>query len=350
MEKFDRKKNNYIQEIEDLKQSNRRILEQKDVAEERFRQQTTMYEMTMEFVGKQNNELEKSINKLQTSEKNLSDNLASLQTILNYVEKQKEEVEKKNTAIMQSIEYAKRIQTAILPTQKSINALLDNSFVFYQPKDIVSGDFYWVNQISGKTIIIVGDCTGHGVPGAIMATITNNLINEVVLQKNTIIANEIIFSLHQAFISFFIKSPTVNVDGADISVCVIDKNTQTLTFAGAMHTLMYVQDNEFRTFKGTSLYLGRKVIEIENASDIETHTIDISIPTMVYLSSDGYYDQFGGDIDYPRKFMNKRFRELLFNVADKEMEDQKRILRDTMAHWKLGAEQTDDMVVFGMRF
>src|SRR6056297_2495036 len=248
--------------------------------------------------------------------------------------------------ITDSIEYASKIQTAILPPDDYITQLIPQHFIFYKPRDIVSGDFYWVTEKNDKIVVAVVDCTGHGVPGAFMSMLGTAFLNEIVNsdfdQKANSILNQlrnyIKKSLHQT------GKDDETKDGMDISLCIIDKNKGTLQFAGAYNSLFLISNNKPLMIKGDRMPIG---IYMKEKDTFTNHVIDIQPGDMFYLFTDGYIDQFGGD--NRRKFRIAPFRELLFSVHLKPVEEQKKILEASFNAWKGQLEQIDDVLVFGFR-
>jgi len=248
--------------------------------------------------------------------------------------------------ITDSIEYASKIQTAILPPDEYIDQLIPEYFIFYQPRDIVSGDFYWVTEKNEKIVIAVVDCTGHGVPGAFMSMLGTAILNEIVntdeeQKANTILNHlreRIKKSLHQT------GKEDETKDGMDISLCIIDKNNGTLQFAGAYNSLFLINNNKPLMIKGDRMPIG---IYMKEKETFTNHEINIHPGDMFYMFTDGYIDQFGGK--NKRKFRIAPFRELLFSVHHKTMDEQKKILETKFNTWKGQLEQIDDVLVFGFR-
>ena len=248
--------------------------------------------------------------------------------------------------ITDSIEYASRIQTAILPPDEYIAQLMPEHFIFYQPRDIVSGDFYWATEKNNKAVVAVVDCTGHGVPGAFMsmlgAAYLNDIVNTDVEQKANTILNQlrerIKKSLHQTGKDDEAK------DGMDVSLCIIDKENGVLQFAGAYHSLFTISNNQPATIKGDRMPIG--IFRNEKKS-FTNHEIKIHPGDIFYLFTDGYIDQFGGN--NKRKFRIAPFRELLISVHQKTMDEQEKILETHFNAWKGPLEQIDDVLVFGFR-
>ena len=292
-----------------------------------------------------------------------------IQATLALVEKQKQEIQYKNENTTASIMYAKRIQKAMLPFEERISDGLkkENYFILYKPRDIVSGDFYFYEEIKNKIIIAVGDCTGHGVPGAFMSMIGNQILTEIIV-KNRLLSPEKILNILHHDVRRTLKQ-SVNLDsgdGMDIAIVVLTKNEKIpnmienteiiydfalLEYAGAMNPLFVVQNNEIIELKADKKSIGGQAYKDETERTFTKHSIDLSQSkqTTFYLVTDGYQDQFGGEKG--KKFMTKRFRELLFSIHKETMPKQKDILDQTITKWIADGNetQTDDITVLGFQ-
>jgi tetratricopeptide (TPR) repeat protein/serine phosphatase RsbU (regulator of sigma subunit) len=254
-------------------------------------------------------------------------------------------IEKQNNDITASINYAKRIQTAFLPLEEAIASVIPSFFIFYQPRDIVSGDFYWFEQKDNKAILAAADCTGHGVPGALMSMIGNEILNQIVIERGITEADKILNELNKGIRTALKQEITKNADGMDISLIVIDYPNKIMEFAGAKNPLYYIQNQGFRQIKADVFSIGGEYTKGEKI--FTKHLIDISVPTTFYIGTDGFQDQFGGEAN--KKFMVKHLRELFFTIHDKDMNEQKDILHHTITNWirKGKTEQTDDILWIG---
>ncbi|MCS7004019.1 MAG: SpoIIE family protein phosphatase [Cytophagales bacterium] len=270
------------------------------------------------------------------------------------VVRQKEEIEmqalqlrKKSEDIEKSINYAKRIQTAMLPNIKEIHEALPESFVWFKPRDVVSGDFYWLAQKNGHTIIAAVDCTGHGVPGAFMSMIGSGILHEIVHQLGILEADKILNNLHLGVRTSLKQDETENRDGMDLALCNIYRNHKGIIveYAGAKNPLCYVQNGNLVEIKGDKLPIGG--IQKEDERIFHKHELIINQTTMFYMFSDGFQDQVGGE--KKEKFMSKRFKELLVSIHQLPVEEQEQILESTMRNWMNGYKQVDDMLVIGFR-
>ncbi|WMN07310.1 tetratricopeptide repeat protein [Marivirga arenosa] len=254
-------------------------------------------------------------------------------------------IQEKNQNITDSMNYAKSIQTALLPFHTRISAELEDFFIYYQPKDIVSGDFYWFNETENKVFVVVADCTGHGIPGAFMSFIGHDLLNHIINFKNVINPAEILKQLKLSVAHLLRQKQTGNRDGMDISICVWDKKEQKVQFSGANHELIYIQNKQLHQLKGNKTTIG--LDHDKKVKDFDVHEIKITNDTCFYLFSDGYVDQFGGLNN--KKYMIKNFRELLLRIHMKKMNTQKEIIKETFDEWKKDQEQVDDILVWGFR-
>ena len=264
------------------------------------------------------------------------------------VVEQKEIIEKKNENITASIKYAERIQSAALPTNESISESLKENFIYFKPRDIVSGDFYWFAKTENKIFIAAVDCTGHGVPGAFMSLVGESHLTSIVRQNNILEPGKILDHLHNAIQRSLKQKETNNQDGMDAALCAIDTEANTLEFAGANNPLVMVdQKGEMTIVKANKMAIGGKRKTKKNEK-FTNHKFDLTKGTTYYIYSDGYADQFGGPDD--RKFMVKKMKELLQKIALEPMEKQKSILDDRFESWKGQQAQVDDVLVIGFRY
>lgn len=259
--------------------------------------------------------------------------------------KSKEIIQEKNENITASIRYAGNIQRATLPEDEEIKRLLPESFIFYAPKDIVSGDFYWTAEKNNKVYFSACDCTGHGVPGAFMHMTLNTLLNEAVAQKNILKPNEIFNNVRGNIIKS-LKSKGgfgEQKDGMDSVLCAWDKSQNTLEFACANNPLYLIRKNELIEYKADRMCVGYSEI----SKDFSFNKIDLQKNDLIYIFSDGYQDQFGGPLG--KRFMRKPLKNLLLSINEKPMQEQKEILEDKIKNWKGNLEQCDDLLVIGVK-
>jgi serine phosphatase RsbU (regulator of sigma subunit) len=258
------------------------------------------------------------------------------------VELQKELVEEKNKEITDSITYAKRLQQAILPPDKYITQYLPENFVLYKPKDIVAGDFYWMEVKNDLILIAAADCTGHGVPGAMVSVVCSNALNRTVKEFGIFEPGKILDKVRELVIETFEKSESEVMDGMDISLCSINKKTGEIKWSGANNPLWYFQDG-IQEITANKQPIGKT----DKPLPFTTNTIQLNKGEQIYLFTDGYADQFGGEKG--KKFKYKQFQEVLLSNKDKSLNEQKKILNDTIEKWKGNLEQVDDILVIGIR-
>ena len=260
------------------------------------------------------------------------------------IEEQKQKLEEQKQAVTDSIRYAKNIQQALLPTIDDLKEVLPDGFVLFQPKDIVSGDFYWMQHHNDRVYLAVCDCTGHGVPGAFMSMIGSALLDEVVVEKGLTQPNEIFNEVRKSLINALKQTDDTQKDGMDAVLIAWDKQS-TLQVAAAYNPMLIIRNGEIIEIKPDKQPVG---FQLEEQKDFTHHKLKLEKKDTIYLFSDGYPDQFGGPKG--RKFMIKRFKQLLLSIQDKTMNEQKTILETTMAEWKGDTEQVDDILVMGVQF
>jgi serine phosphatase RsbU (regulator of sigma subunit)/Tfp pilus assembly protein PilF len=286
------------------------------------------------------------------------------------VETAHQKLEEKNKEILDSINYAKRIQSAILPPMQTVNAALKDSFILYKPKDIVAGDFYWLQQADNKVLFAAADCTGHGVPGAMVSVVCNNGLNRAVREHGLTDPGQILDKTREIVVQEFdsagVEEHDVK-DGMDIALCALNGNQ--LQYAGANNPLWIVRkekvnnegesennplslspqaEGEAFTFtlietKATKQPIGK----VDNPQSFQTHTIELQQGDTIYIFSDGFVDQFGGRSG--KKFKAKAFKELLLSIQEKPMDEQRTIIDDTFENWRGDLEQVDDVCVIGVK-
>lgn len=275
------------------------------------------------------------------------DNAALYDTLETKVKERTEELEQKNNDITASINYAKRLQKGILPDRSFMKQLLPESFVYFKPKDIVSGDFYWVDRTQSRILFAVVDCTGHGVPGAMMSIIGRNLLDQALNEKGLTLPSQILNFLQVGLSLAFGQTGDKKADlfdGMDLALCSIDLKNNLLEFAGANNSLYLIQDNELLVLKGDKVGISA---EYEISNSYSNTEIEIKKGDVIYLTSDGFPDQFGGP-KY-KKFTYGRMQKLFAEVHAKDMNDQYDIIKKEIISWRGDKEQTDDICVMGVR-
>ena len=267
---------------------------------------------------------------------------------------QKAIIEMKNNDITDSIKYAKNIQEALLPPMENLLKEMNDAFVLYLPKDIVSGDFYWFHKRNNKRFIASVDCTGHGVPGAFMSIIGNTLLGEIVSDKNIMKPSEILNELHSGVKTALKQSNSDNErrDGMDIALCALNEDSTLLEFAGANRPLWIFRknkknDNAFEMIKANKFPIGGLEMEGEIKREFTNHEIALEKGDIVYLFSDGFADQFGGPKG--KKFMLGNLQKLVAGIYDKPIKEQEKLIYKAFNDWKGEIEQIDDVLVIGFR-
>lgn len=259
---------------------------------------------------------------------------------------QKEELAQKNKDITDSIEYAKRIQVAILPPVIPFR----DTFILFKPKAIVSGDFYWLVEMDGKEFIAAVDCTGHGVPGAFMSIIGYNMLNKIVKEYGILKPSDILNHLDKEVNNTLQQSAeekNIIKDGMDMSLVCFNRKEKVLEFSGAYNPIYLIRHGELTEIKGDRFTIGRSVTDVREKV-FTNHNIKIQDGDTIYLFSDGYADQFGGILR--KKFKSAPMKELFLKIQNKNMEEQKLILDSTIETWRGDIEQIDDILVIGRRF
>lgn len=251
-------------------------------------------------------------------------------------------IEEKNKDLTDSINYAQKIQEAMMSDSHKLAELFDDAFILLKPKDIVSGDFYWIGQEGGRLIVGAIDCTGHGVPGAFMSMLGDSYLNHVVHVEKRTDPAEILEKLSWHIKKALNQEETRNQDGMDMSLCSVDLQNKRLEWAGAKNPLVMVKNGEAVKIKADSRPIGGSSY---GDAPFTKHVFYVEEPTSFYMFSDGYQDQFGGPKN--KKFMVKRMQKLFMEIADKPMHEQKEILLAEFDQWKGDAEQIDDVVVVG---
>ncbi|MEX2485268.1 MAG: SpoIIE family protein phosphatase [Brumimicrobium sp.] len=285
------------------------------------------------------------------------------------IKKAKVETDLKNQEITSSINYAKRIQSAILPDLSAYNRAFPRSFIFYQPKDIVAGDFYWIIKEEDVVYLAVADCTGHGVPGAMVSVVCHNALNRSVREFGLKSPAEILEQTRKLVIETFEEREDVVYDGMDIALCRLNLKTNELEYSGANNSLYFIpkhldatlKNNDHLQEKQYTLHTKEgdsKIIEIKpdkqpiaryfREQPFFNHKIKLEKGDSIYMFTDGYADQFGGEKN--KKFNYRRFRELLLQNSDLDMDTQKMELSTTLNRWMNNMDQVDDICIVGIQF
>ncbi len=279
-------------------------------------------------------------------EEKVSERTYELELRKNEIEQQRDEIDEKNQNITSSIRYARQIQYALLPPDEILGKALPESFIMHWPKDIVSGDFYWLAERDSKIIFTVADCTGHGVPGAFMSLLGITLLNEIVNVQGITESNEIINMLRKRVIQCMQqqRKGATTLDGMDISLCVLDKKTKKIEFTGAMNDMVLVRDGKLQVITADHLDVS---ISYNDLGHFTRKDVECREGDMIYLFSDGYQDQFGGEFD--KKFLRPHFYTTLVEVHKHPVVDQQLLLEKKLALWMKNRPQTDDITILGIR-
>ncbi|MBR5643219.1 MAG: SpoIIE family protein phosphatase [Salinivirgaceae bacterium] len=290
------------------------------------------------------------ITQLKLYEKKVEQQKAEAEKQRNLALLQKDEIEAKQNEIFGSIRYAKRIQTAMMPKIKQIQRDFSDSFVLFMPKDIVSGDFYWYHRIDNKYFIAAVDCTGHGVPGAFLSIIGSYLLNSIVIHNAIYRPADILKHLNRK-IKISLKSEGMldqNNDGMDIAVAVIDKENHLIEYAGALRPMYLYSGNEFVELKGDKIPITSNISGTAVNSNYTNHEHTFKPGDQFYIFSDGIIDQFGGGDG--KKYLTKRFKDLLDEIKDLPMKEQKNLIIKAHDEWRGRYDQVDDILVIGIRY
>jgi serine phosphatase RsbU (regulator of sigma subunit) len=249
------------------------------------------------------------------------------------------------TDIKDSINYAKRLQEAILPKHEEVKKIFPKNFIYYLPRDIVSGDFYWTTVQNNKKVFVVADCTGHGVPGAFVSMLGNDLLNHIINENQVIDTSKILTNLNKGVLNAFNNNDAnySTNDGMDIAVITIDENN-VLQFSGAHRPLTIVRDKEIIELKPDKKSIGGRT---ESNFVFTPHKIQLIENDTIYMYSDGFADQFGGDKG--KKYLTKRLKQLLVDVSDLSINSQKNKIEKEFLNWKGSINQLDDVLLTGIK-
>jgi len=275
-----------------------------------------------------------------------------LKTQKKEIQNQKNLIEEKNEQITESIFYASNIQRSILPPKSQILKYFPHSFIFFKPRDIVSGDFYWFSKIQDKLIISAIDCTGHGVPGAFISMIGNTLLNQIVNENKITEPNIILDHLHDEMKDALQQtgSEVESEDGMDLVLCSIEPDKKILTFSGAKNSLLVYDNNEFNSYKGDFVSIGEKPLRPGMKTKFKNKTIEYNNNTQIFLMTDGLIDQFGyTDNGEEEKYNYQRLKNIITENIEKSRKEMDDIINLNIKNWIKNNEQTDDMLVIGIK-
>lgn len=254
----------------------------------------------------------------------------------------------KNDAFRDSLDYAELIQKALLPKDRHLGRAFRDHFAIHWQKEGVGGDFYWFAEADGIEYVAVADCTGHGVPGSLLAVLGQSLLNYIVLGKGVRSTSRILSELDQRLIASFQLSDQeyYHNDWIDISLCAYHPEAKKVEFAGAQRSILHIKEGEYFEYRGVNYPIGGW--QLESHRDFPSQVFDVEYGEALYMGSDGFQDQFGGLSD--KKFNRKRLRELLLSMRERPMDVQEEELAQTFERWKADREQVDDVCILGVRF
>lgn len=272
--------------------------------------------------------------------------LAELKNAYREIEIQRSELQLRNKDLTDSLNYARRIQAALLPADHHIRRIFPDHFIYYRPKHIVSGDFYWFGERDDRYFIVAADCTGHGVPGALMSMIGLELIQKIINEFRVDDTDQVLLTMNRELESAFFKEESGKAmikDGIEMGICIIDKKTRLMEFSGAFLPVYIVRDDKLIEIKGDK----KNVVQSFAMVSFNRSTFTLREGDLLYLFSDGYADQFGGPEN--KKFMYRRLRHILLTISKYPLADQQRILDETIESWMEGHDQIDDMMILGIK-
>ncbi|MFC2086238.1 two-component regulator propeller domain-containing protein, partial [Bacteroidota bacterium] len=338
-QKVEERTKEVVQQKDEIQEKNEALKEQQEeilTANEELVQQKEEIQVINENLQQQNEEIVSQRDEIEAQR-----NLAL---------EQKDQIEAQSKSMTDSIQYAKRIQTAMLPPEAYIHELLHENFILYKPRDVVSGDFYWVKQVNQYIILVAADCTGHGVPGAFMSMLGVSFLNEIVQQREITQANQVLNELRRK-IKHSLRQhgkKDESKDGMDIAICAIDTKTNKMQYSGAFNPLILIKYKKGKT-ELTEIKADRMPVGIYPGREesFTNHEIQLEIGHTFYIFTDGYPDQLGGEKG--KKFMTANFKKLLLEIQDHSMAEQKEILERRLADWMGSEPQVDDILVIGVR-
>ena len=277
----------------------------------------------------------------------LYDDNTSILSVNKYgvMETQKKETELKNQEMEASIRYSRTIQGSIMSGEHNLYKHFPESFLIDKPKDIVSGDFFWLKEVNNKIIVVMADCTGHGVPAALLSVLGISLLNQIVIEEETTDPAEILKKLSLSLKKTFHNSNPINGtfnEGMDMAICCIDRDAETIDFEGALRPAYIISEKQLNIINGS-----RHAITGDNNHDYRSKSYKFKKGDMLYLFSDGFADQFGGIKN--KKLLVKRFQNILLNISHSSMGRQMITLEQIFMEWKSEMEQTDDIMIAGIK-
>lgn len=302
-------------------------------------------EQAIQVIARKNGELKEALGALKEARTALEESHNDIIMINHELIRQKDLTENKNSSITASLRYAKEMQNAIMPNPHMLQSFFADSFFLNKPLKIVSGDFFWSCKANELIYVGVVDCTGHGVPGAFMSVIGNNLLKEAIKLRKMTNPAKILHFLHKGICSALNQQETYNHDGMEVGLCILDEKKELLHFCGAKIPLLYVQDGLLQKVKGDNVSVGGLFSPKDKI--FQVHTIPFNVQTKFYMFTDGLKDQFGGSEG--KKFMLKRVIQTLQHVQAMPMAIQKSYIEEILSNWMKEEEQVDDITIIGFR-
>lgn len=318
----------------------RQLQKEKQILEQKVQERTKTIEEQKKVLEVQRDELARTNEEIMQQKE-------EIEAQRDEIEAQRDHISKQNLEMTQSIEYAKRIQTAVMPKKEEIKSILPEHFILFRPRDIVSGDFYWMAKNGNKIIVAAADCTGHGVPGAFMSMLGISFLNEIVKVRNETKPNVILNHLRDSIKTTLSQTGKEgeSKDGMDIALCTINLDAKIIEFAGAYNPLYLIRNGELVEIKADKMPVGIHMVE----KDSFTHNeIEFKKDDCIYIFSDGYVSQFGGDSG--RTYKSVPFKKLLAIISEKPMEKQCEMLEQEFEEWQGYNPQVDDLLVIGVKF
>ena len=272
--------------------------------------------------------------------------MTAANSLLAEINIQRGEIERQKKELTASLRYARNIQSAVLPSRDFIERILPAHFILFKPKDIVSGDFYWIFKKSNNLYIAAADCTGHGVPGALMSILGISFLNEIVARDENLTASGILNMLREKVMKALHQTGGFEEqkDGMDLALCIIDQETGELQFSGANNPVYIIRDKNITELKGDRMPIGVNAVEEKSFTN---HTFQLEENDLLYLFTDGFADQFGGP--FGKKIKYGPFREYIRQVSGESIYNQKEILIGVLENWKKNLEQVDDILIIGCK-
>lgn len=315
----------------------RNLRREKEILEQKVKERTKTIEEQKEVLKQQRDDLVRYNEEILQQKEEIEAQRDEIET-------QRDQIFKQNDEITKSITYARRIQSAVMPSNELLGSIIGKYFLLFRPRDIVSGDFYWMSESDGIVLVAASDCTGHGVPGAFMSMMGVSFLNDIVNVAGIVRPDLILNELRQKIKANFRQThgETEARDGMDIAICAFNFREKKLLFAGAYNPMYLVRKGQLTEYKGDKMPAGAHLKEVK----FSLHEIDLERGDNIYIFSDGYVDQFGGDEG--KKFMAKPFKDLLMSVYGKSMPEQQMVLEDTLDKWQAALDQVDDILVIGI--